>query len=116
MSYLNKIIEKEDTVKLNVEFKSSDSLLSEIEFEKSMKKLREEIGKRFEEYRKTLSYMAADGPIEILCLPKVIENSLRDYGLLRVYDLLNVDFTKVKGLGVSRINQITSCLDKFFSM
>lgn len=89
---------------------------NKIENEQQMKKIREEVLKKFENYRKTLNYMAADAPIGILCLPKKVENILLDNGLLRIYDLFDCDFTKIKGLGISRIGDLTSCLDKFFSM
>lgn len=87
-----------------------------IEEDLKLRKIREEVLKKLEEYRKTMSYLAADAPIEILCLPSVIQNSLIEHGLLRVYDLFDCDFTEVKGLGVGRIKRLTSCLDQFFSM
>lgn len=68
------------------------------------------------DYRKTMSYMAADVPIGVLCLPKVIENALFNAGCLRVYDLLDRDLTKIKGMGSGRIKRLTSCLDQFISM
>ena len=104
MSDFDKLIENPDAVKKN------------IEYENQMKKIREEVAKKFAEYRTTLHYMAADAPIAILCLAPVIENALAAHGCLRIYDLFNVDFTKVKGLGVARIGDLTTGLDKFFSM
>ncbi len=86
------------------------------EQEKMFEKLREEILIKFKEYKTTLNYMATDAPIEILCLPKSIETVLISNDLLRIYDLFDVDFTKIKGLGVTRIRHLTACLDKFFSM
>lgn len=87
-------------------------------FEKDMKiaKIREEVLKKFDEYRKTINYMAADAPIQILCLPSSIEKLLLDNGLLRIYDLFDVDFIKIKGFGIVRTRELTSCLDKFFAM
>jgi hypothetical protein len=89
-----------------------------INFEKDMQmqKIKEEVLKKFEEYKKTMNYLAADAPIEILCLPKSIEKILLDQGFFRVYDLFDLDFVKVKGLGDVRCRQLTACLDKFFSM
>lgn len=81
-----------------------------------MKKIKEELVKKFSEYRTTITFMAADAPIGILCLPKIIENALLDHGLLRIYDLFDCDFTKIKGLGISRVRDLTSRLDQFFSM
>ncbi len=81
-----------------------------------MSKIKEEVLKKFSEYRTTIAFMAADAPIGILCLPPPIEKVLLSNGLLRVYDLFNCDFVKVEGLGEARIRNLTTCLDKFFSM
>jgi len=81
-----------------------------------LKKLKEEVLKKLNEYRHHMTFMATDAPLAVLCLPKVIENALLDYGCLRIYDLLDVDFTEIKGLGVTRIRHLTASLDKFVSM
>lgn len=67
-------------------------------------------------YRKTICYMEANVPIEVLCLPTVIENALINDGCLRVYDLLNRDLAKIKGLGRTRLRLLTSCLDEFLTI
>lgn len=72
--------------------------------------------KDFEHYRKTLSFLAANVPIEALCLPPVIENALLKEGCLRVYDLINRDLTKIKGIGTGRLALLTSRLDEFFTI
>ena len=64
-------------------------------------------------YRKTMSYMCGDAPIEVLCLPKVIETILISNGCLRVYDLFDRDLTEIKGMGCGRIRQLTARLDEF---
>lgn len=66
-------------------------------------------------YRKCLSYLSANVPIEVLCLPKVIENALIAEGKVRVYDLFECDLTKIKGLGKNRVELLTARLDEFFS-
>ena len=104
MSDDNKLIEDPEIVK------------NKIEYEQQMKQIKEQIAKKFNDYRNTLSYMEADAPIGTLCLPPAIENALLAHGLLRIYDLFDCDFTKVKGLGVRRIGDLTTRLDKFFSM
>jgi hypothetical protein len=101
---INKLIENPEIVKEN------------FEYEEKMRKVREQVSKKFTEYRTTLSYMAADAPIGTLCLPSAIENALLAHGLVRIYDLFDCDFTEVKGLGVRRIGDLTASLDKFFSM
>lgn len=93
-----------------------ESVNKNLEYDQQMKKIREEVIKKFSEYRTTLAYMAADAPIEILCLAPVIQNALFAHGLHRVYDLFDCDFTKIKGLGIRRIGDLTASLDKFFSM
>jgi len=81
-----------------------------------MQKLREELSKSFEAYRTTMQFLSADAPIEVLCLPKTIEKILLDAGCLRIYDLFDLDFTKVKGLGPVRIRDITARFQQFVSM
>lgn len=104
MSYNKEIIENIDNVNLY------------LEKDEKTRVLREQLAKQLNEYRNTLNYMATDAPLGTLCLPPVIENALLEHGCLRIYDLFDLDFTKVKGLGVRRIGDLTTCLDKFFSM
>ena len=95
---------------------NADEVNKKLENEEVLKKIKEEVIKKFAEYQKTIAFMCADAPIEILCLSKPIEKALLSHGLLRVYDLFNCDFTKIKGLGEVRIGELTAQLDKFFSM
>ncbi len=90
--------------------------MSEISEDNINIKIKEELLKRLEEYRKMMMFMAADAPIGILCLPKVTENALVAHGCLRVYDLLNCDLTEVKGLGEVRIRDLTARLDQFITI
>ena len=114
---LNKNVNKKiENSKTKVREKIEIQSISDAKEQEILKKIRDEVLQRFKEYKTTLNYMAADAPIEILCLPKSIEKCLIDGGHLRIYDLFDVDFTKIKGLGVARIRHLTSCLDKFFSM
>jgi hypothetical protein len=87
-------------------------------FEKDMKmeQLRVEVLKKFDEYNTILKFMVADAPLSVLCLSNGTEKILIDNGFLRIYDLFDVDFIKIKGLGVSRIRDLTTRLDQFFSM
>lgn len=81
-----------------------------------MEKLRKELKKRLEEYGNIMKYMATDAPIGVLCLPPQIEKILLDHGILRIYDLFDLDLIKIKGLGKIRIKELTSRLDQFLSM
>ena len=88
-----------------------------VELEKlELSKLNKDLEESLKNYRKTMSYIYADVPIEVLCLPAVINKSLADHGLFRVYDLFDCDFTKVKGLGVTRIRDLTARLNEFLSI
>ena len=100
-----------DNVKENFE-----NVNNNFEHDVDMAKLKEELKQKFQDYQKTMKYMLADAPIAILCLPISLEKILVDQGFLRVYDLFNADFVKIKGIGVVRVKQLTACLDKFFSM
>ncbi len=86
------------------------------EYEMKMKIIKEEMGKGLKRYCTTMQYLAADAPISILGLDKAIENALIRHGCLRVYDLFNLDFTKVKGLGNTRIAELTACFNEFLAM
>ncbi len=104
MSNDNKLIESTENVK------------NHFEHDQNMEKLRNEVLKKFENYKNILNLLAADAPIQTLCLPTAIENVLLAHGLLRIYDLFNCDFTKIKGLGSRRIGDLTARLDQFLSM
>jgi hypothetical protein len=93
-----------------------ENLEKNIEQEELLKKVREEVLKRLGEYRKSISYLACDAPISVLCLPKTIENILIDQGWLRIYDLFDRDFTEIEGLTDVRLRNLTARLDQFFSM
>lgn len=101
----------EDTVKENFE-----DVNDKFEYDLQMKKLKEEIIRKFAEYRTTMRYMAADAPIAILCLPSSTEKTLADQGLLRIYDLFDLDLVKIEGLSVAKLRDLTTRLNQFFSM
>lgn len=101
--------------KINVEQKE-ENVNTKFENEMILQKLREELSKSFSEYRDTIKFMAADAPIEILCLQPATEKILLNNGCLRVYDVFNMDFTKVEGLGPVRLRHLTASLNQFFSM
>jgi hypothetical protein len=103
------------SLNVNIE-ESTDNVNKNIEFDMQMKKIREELLQKFEDYRVTINFMAADAPIAALCLSPATEKILIDNGFLRIYDLFNVDFTKIKGLGIVRIRDLTSRIDQFLSM
>ncbi len=94
----------------------SDDVNKNFDHDLKMQQLKDELIKKFADYRTTMAFMSGDAPIGVLCLPPAIENILLDNGLLRIYDLFNVDFVKIKGLGESRIRNLTARLDQFFSM
>jgi len=100
----------------NVLNKNVDNNELQVEHDLQMEKLREEVLKKFFEYNKIIQFMAADAPISTLCLPPTIEKKLTSNGLLRVYDLINFDLTKIEGLGEVSIRNLTSRLNQFFSM
>jgi len=99
----------------NVE-KNTNDINSNFEHDIKMQKLREELSKSFSQYKDTMRMLAADAPLEILCLPVSTQKILLNSGCRRVYDLFDLDFTKIEGLGPVRIRNLTSCLDQFFSM
>jgi hypothetical protein len=89
----------------------------EVKLRKSdIKKINKKLTEGLQNYRKMMSYMAGDVPIQSLCLPKTIETILLNNGLLRVYDLFDRDLTEIKGLGTVRCRDLTSRLDQFLAM
>lgn len=76
----------------------------------------DEMRKNMEHYRKTLMFLGGNVPIEALCLPKSLENLLIRAGCLRVYDMINLDLTKIKGLGRKNRALLSSRLDEFFTV
>lgn len=104
-------MEDKDNVKEN--FKEVND---NFEYDLQMKKLREEVLKKFEEYRTTMRFMATDAPISILCLSTPVERLLADQGFLRIYDLFDLDSVKIEGLSITRLRDLTARLEKFFSM
>ncbi len=93
-----------------------DSVNKNFEPDLELAKIRDEVLRKYRDYSKTMAYMAADAPVEVLCLPKTLQNILLDNGFLRVYDLFDMDFTKIKGLGVVRARDLTTRLNEFLSM
>lgn len=93
-----------------------ENVNEKIEYDIMMQKIKENLLQNLKEYKKKMSYMTSDAPIAILCLPKEIERILSDSGCLRVYDLLDRDFTKIEGLGESGIRKLTTRFNEFISM
>jgi len=81
-----------------------------------MNKLKEELAKSYSQYRKNIEYMSCDISIGALCLPKLIEKKLSDNGILRVYDLIGLDFAKIEFLGTIEIGNLTTGFNKFVAM
>jgi len=77
---------------------------------------KEQMKADFAHYRKTLQYMGCNVPIEVMCLPKEIENILLKRGFSRVYDLIGCDLTEIKGLGDSRVAILSAALDEFLTV
>ncbi len=79
-------------------------------------KIRKELAVSMLNYRRSLIFLYTDAPISLLGLNKSIEKILLANGLLRIYDLLDADFTKIKGLGISRTRDLTAALNQFIAM
>lgn len=79
-------------------------------------RLKQELIKSFGRYQKVISLMSVDAPISILCLPKNIEKLLSQNGFLRLYEILDMDFTKIEWLTDANRARLTTSLDQFTSM
>ena len=81
-----------------------------------IKKVDDKLDEDLAHYRNTLRFLEANVPIQVLCLPKTLETILLNSDCVRVYDLINCDLSKIKGLGKSRLQILVSRLDQFFSI
>jgi hypothetical protein len=71
---------------------------------------------KFKNYRDIVTCLSADVPIECLCLPDKVQKILNKNGFFRVYDLLNLDFTKIEGISKAAVGDLASRLNEFVSM
>jgi hypothetical protein len=83
---------------------------------KEIERIAKEHQQILSEYKKKLAFFAADAPIEALCLPKTTQTILINQGILRIYDLFNIDLGEIKGLGDVRCRDLTSRLNEFFAI
>lgn len=81
-----------------------------------LKTSNEEFKKNLAHYRQVMSFLGANVPIEVLCLPKRIESALIREGFIRVYDLIRIDFREIKGVGKVGSEVLASRLDEFFTV
>lgn len=81
-----------------------------------VRKIKDEVMAAYQQYNVKISHMAADAPLDILCIPQKTKKILELNGLNRVYDLIDLDFTKIEGLSDRSRAHLTSCRDKFVAM
>jgi hypothetical protein len=72
--------------------------------------------KCLDNYHKISILMAGDAPLQALCLPKNVETILLDNGYARIYELFNLDLTKIEGLSSAHIGDLTARLNEFMAM
>lgn len=84
--------------------------------ESEINKINKQLIESLENYRKTIDLMLTDAPIEVLNLPNSLNKILINEGCLRVYDLFNRDLTKIKGIGKTRIRDLSTRLQEFIPM
>ncbi len=78
--------------------------------------VKRELIKSFDRYQKVMSLMAIDGPISVLGLPKNIQKILEDNGILRLYEILNMNLIEIKGLSDIDRTRLAASLNKFSAM
>lgn len=81
-----------------------------------MLRIKQDFFESLKSYRQYIRKCEYDAPIEVLCLPKDILKPLLRHGCVRVFDIMDLDLTKIKGLGKIRIGIISSRLQQFFPM
>lgn len=90
--------------------------MDDFEIEEPKKDSKQKLDEDLRHYRTVLYFMGANVPIGVLCLPPQIEKLLIDDGCVRVYDLINRDLAKIKGIGKTRLSFLTARLDEFLSV
>lgn len=80
------------------------------------KKINEKLKESYDQYKTNMLFLSTDIPIASLCLPKSLLGILTRNGCQRVYDIFDLDLTKIKGIGVKRRILLTSRLDEFISV
>lgn len=87
-----------------------------IDKSKKEQELEAERVKQVVHYRNVMNYLGANVPIQVMCLPKDLENVLLGQGFLRVYDLIGHDLAEIKGVGPARRDILESRLSEFFAV
>ena len=64
----------------------------------------------FADYKKKIQSEYANVPIEVLCLPKVINTILKKNNIYRVFDLLGIDIKGIKWISDNRARIINKQL------
>lgn len=67
-------------------------------------------------YRKALDFLSGDAPIEVLCLGARVDNALKKAGILRVYDLIDADLTKIERIGPRNRDLIAARVQQFLAI
>lgn len=91
--------------------------MSEIKLsEEDMTKINKKLLESLQNYKNTVMYMQGDVPIGVLCLKKATEKLLSDNGISRVYDLFDMDFTKIEWLNDLARRDLTTRFNQFIAM
>jgi len=93
-----------------------DNVNNKLIMERELAKINKDFLESLYNYRSYIKKCEYDAPIDVLCLPKDILNILQRNGLVRVFDIIDLDLTKIKGLGSSRISHINTQLKKLVPM
>lgn len=78
------------------------------------KQLKDELVKNVAHYRNVMHYMGLDVPIQVLCLPKRVENILLRGGYLRLYDI--IEAPRIKGIGKDTLAEVRSRIHELFTV
>jgi hypothetical protein len=93
-----------------------DDVEKGLDRDKLLREIREKTLQGLKEYEKVISLMACDAPLSVLCIPKIVEKTLNENGIHRVYELLHTDFIKIEALSVIQARDLTARLDQFITM
>lgn len=85
---------------------------NDLVMKREMKRIQKNLFKQISNYKDYIRQCELDVPIEVLCLPSTILTILKRENISRVFHLTGLDFTKIKGLGDSRIRVLQTSLGK----
>lgn len=82
----------------------------------NIERFHREFSENISYYKKSLKFLHCDAPISVLCCSQKLESLLKKNNILRVYDLLDKNFTEIEWLDEFSRRNLTAAFDEFISV